>query len=292
MNRSIQNTISAFLIAMLLTGCATKPTPNEEFEVTETDQIDQFEGVKGTAITEVEYGNKTYLKIRAAGIVCDDTLIADYLRALRENLMPYVERETMPYMITPISDDRIYAASTPGGFIYISLGMLAFIESESELAAILAHEMAQTQYKPQRFRLTKLLFGFFRSCVKVASFIFLPGYGINYGLKAIDKFVLKDISAEKAVLRADVMAVDYLNKAGYRMSGYADMIERFKDYDARYFKQLEIYLRNRPITDKRVAALKELLAPYTIEQERKDREVRSYQKVRAYVGRLINELQP
>jgi len=135
------------------------------------------------------------------------------------------------------------------------------------------------------------MFGLFRSCVKVVSYIFLPGFGINYGLKAIDKFVLKDISAEASVMRADEMAIRYMDKAGYRVSGYADMIISFKNYDARLYEKLKIYLGNRPVTDKRIKEVKELLEPYDKDEERKDREIQSYKKVKAYMNTLIARIQ-
>jgi predicted Zn-dependent protease len=272
-------------------GCSSAPkTADDEFQVVDEEASNQFKGVDGTAVTEVRYGNKIYLEIRAANVVCDDDRIQDYLRALREKLVPYVERETLPYLITVVNDERIYAVSTPGGYIYISLGMLNFVDSESALAAVLAHEMAQTQYKPQRFRLTKVLFGFFRSLVRVASFVFFPGYGVSAGLKAVDRYVLKDISVEKAVIRADALAIEYLDKAGYRMSGYADMLDSFLHYNANLYNRLKVQLGNRPLTDKRIAAVKELLKPYDLEEERKAREIQSYNKVNAYVDGLIASL--
>jgi predicted Zn-dependent protease len=168
--------------------------------------------------------------------------------------------------------------------------MLAFVDSESELASVIAHEMAQTQYKPQKFRLSKAIFGLFRSLVKIASYIFLPGYGVNAGLKAIDRYVLKDISPEKAVMRADAMAIEYLDKAEYRVSGYADMLDSFLHYNAVYFNSLRMQLTNRPVTDKRITAVKELLEPYALDPERKTREIKSYHKVKVYVEGLIAAL--
>lgn len=290
MNKMIRF-LSYFLLLTILAGCSSaSKTADDEFQVADEEATDQFKGVAGTAIDEVRYGNKIYLKIRAANVVCDDDLIHDYVRALREKVLPFVERETLPYLIVPVSDERIYAVSTPGGYIYISLGMLAFVDSESELAGVIAHEMAQTQYKPQKFRLSKAIFGLFRSLVKIASYIFLPGYGINAGLKAVDRYVLKDISPEKAVMRADAMAIEYLDKAGYRVSGYADMLDSFLHYNAVHFNSLRMQLNNRPVTDKRIAAVKELLEPYALEPERKTSEIKSYHKVKAYVHGLIAAL--
>ena len=47
--------------------------------------------------------------------------------------------------------EKIYATSAPGGFVYVTTGMLTYLENEAELAGILAHEIGEQQFKDPRF---------------------------------------------------------------------------------------------------------------------------------------------
>jgi len=55
------------------------------------------------------------------------------------------------YRFTILYDEKIYATSAPGGYIYLTTGMLNFLQNEAELASVLAHEIGRLQYKDPRF---------------------------------------------------------------------------------------------------------------------------------------------
>lgn len=57
--------------------------------------------------------------------------------------MPYAYR---PYTFTVLdADDELNAFAAPGGFVFITSGMLKFLQNEDELAAVLAHEIAHVE---------------------------------------------------------------------------------------------------------------------------------------------------
>lgn len=57
-------------------------------------------------------------------------------------IIPVSDRPHLPYTFTLLDTDEINAFAVPGGFIYITRGMLTFIENDDELAAVIGHEIA------------------------------------------------------------------------------------------------------------------------------------------------------
>ncbi|PTM04333.1 MAG: hypothetical protein DA405_07660 [Bacteroidetes bacterium] len=56
-------------------------------------------------------------------------------------ISPYVQRQGIRYSITIVDDESVNAFATNGGFIYLTTGLLGFIQSVDELAFIIAHEI-------------------------------------------------------------------------------------------------------------------------------------------------------
>ncbi len=65
-----------------------------------------------------------------------------YVTAVGEGLVPYVRRQGIRYTFHALPGGQPDADALPGGQVFISEGMLRFLRSEAELAAVLAHEMA------------------------------------------------------------------------------------------------------------------------------------------------------
>lgn len=259
--------------------------PNDAFETTQQAKLTKLP--KNIELNEVKYGNKVYLKISATGVISKDELLNKYVNAVRDRLLPFVERESFPFMISILDDSRIYATSTPGGFIYITVGMMQYLKTESELAAVIAHEMGQTQYKPQEFRFTKRLFGFSRSVVGVASFVVPFGFGVPQGLKVVDKTLLKDASVAKMCALADEKAMQYLDGSGYDPFSLRDVLSAFLTYDAEAFELLNIYLVLRPVTKARVEKVNEWLNGRERNEQQFEHEIKSYERVKKYLKGYI-----
>ena len=57
-------------------------------------------------------------------------------------IVPHADRPHMPYTFTILDTEEINAFAVPGGFIYVTRGMLDFAESDDELASVIGHEIA------------------------------------------------------------------------------------------------------------------------------------------------------
>ncbi len=71
--------------------------------------------------------------------VADPALCARLNMALNR-MVPYLSRP-LPYEVRVVREDMVNAFSLPGGIVYFTTGMLNFLRSDAEIAAILAHEL-------------------------------------------------------------------------------------------------------------------------------------------------------
>lgn len=79
--------------------------------------------------------------LRAYGVYRSKRLQA-YVNEIGQKLAKVSDRPDIEYTFTVIDDDTVNAFAMPGGYLYISRGMLAHLNSEAELAAVLGHEIA------------------------------------------------------------------------------------------------------------------------------------------------------
>lgn len=90
---------------------------------------------------EFRTGEAVIRNIRRAGGVLDDALIHGYLNDLGYSLVAASETQ-QPFNFFLIKDNSINAFALPGGFIGINAGLILATKSESELAGVMAHEIA------------------------------------------------------------------------------------------------------------------------------------------------------
>lgn len=88
-------------------------------------------------------GASVLRQIRAANLLLDDPLLRQYINGLGYRLVANSEvDDSVEFTFFVMRDDDINAFAMPGGFVAINAGLLAATQSESELAGVLAHEIA------------------------------------------------------------------------------------------------------------------------------------------------------
>lgn len=90
---------------------------------------------------EVAMGREYDPQILAQMGVYGDSAIQRYVRSIGEPMALQSERPNLPWTIRVVDDPLVNAFAVPGGFVYITRGIMAHINSEAELAGILGHEI-------------------------------------------------------------------------------------------------------------------------------------------------------
>ncbi len=121
--------MALMLVFLILNTCATNPvTGKKELSLLSVDQevqlgLDADKGIVG------EYG------------MYDDPKIAEYVEKLGQSMAKISHRPTLEFHFRVLDSPVINAFALPGGFVYITRGILAYMNSEAELAGVMGHEI-------------------------------------------------------------------------------------------------------------------------------------------------------
>jgi predicted Zn-dependent protease len=140
--------VIALSILALATGCATNPvTGKKELSLISEEQ-------------EIAMGRDADKQISSSMGLYNDPGLQEYVQELGLKLGKSSERPDLPWSFKVIDDPAVNAFALPGGFIYVTRGILAHLNSEAELMAVLGHEVGHVTAKHGVNRMSKSqLFG-------------------------------------------------------------------------------------------------------------------------------------
>ncbi len=131
---------------LLLTavGCATNPaTGKRQLSLVSESQ-------------EIQIGKDSDPAITAQmGGLYSDSSLQRYVREVGMKLAALSERPSLPWSYKLLDDDIINAFAIPGGFVYITRGILGYMNSEAELAAVLGHETGHVTARHSAQQITR-----------------------------------------------------------------------------------------------------------------------------------------
>ncbi len=121
--------LGAVLLTLLLAGCAQNPVSGNPNFVTMSES------------KEVEIGREEDVKVRQQYGVYDNKALQRYVDDVGQRLARVSHRPNLQYHFTVVDSPEINAFALPGGYVYITRGILAYLNSEAELAGVLGHEI-------------------------------------------------------------------------------------------------------------------------------------------------------
>lgn len=90
---------------------------------------------------EVELGRQFSQEIEAELKMYDDPIVNAYVDSLGQLLVSHSDRTDIEYHIKVVDTDEVNAFAIPGGWLYVNRGLISVAESESELTAVMGHEI-------------------------------------------------------------------------------------------------------------------------------------------------------
>jgi predicted Zn-dependent protease len=91
---------------------------------------------------ERQIGEQMMRSLHASNAVADDPLLNEYLSQLGYRLVAHSEGAEQDFTFFIVRSEQINAFAAPGGYVGLNTGLIATAESESEVAAVLAHEVS------------------------------------------------------------------------------------------------------------------------------------------------------
>ncbi|MFN7087835.1 MAG: M48 family metalloprotease, partial [Burkholderiales bacterium] len=121
--------IATLLLALMLANCATNPVTGSPDFVTISES------------QEIQIGRAEDPKVRQEYGVYDNPALQRYVNEIGQKLAKHSHRPGLDYHFLVMDSPEVNAFALPGGYIYITRGILAYLNSEAELAAVLGHEL-------------------------------------------------------------------------------------------------------------------------------------------------------
>ena len=131
------------IAASAVTACATNPATGKK----EVSLMSEAQ--------EVELGQQLDGEVRRQMGVYDDPALQKYVESVGLKLARNSERPNLPWHFTVVDAPAVNAFALPGGYIYITRGILPFLNDESQLAGVLGHEIGHVTARHSAQQYTK-----------------------------------------------------------------------------------------------------------------------------------------
>lgn len=239
-------------------------------------------GDKLTLRDENKMGREFDTIIRSKMPMVGDTYVTDYVEEVVARVV--TGKRPMPYRVKSavIANPLINAFAIPGGFIYIFTGLIQDVETESQLAGVIAHELAHVSQRHVVNRLEKQKKISLLSTAGILAGVLLglatgggsgaaAGQALMIGSSGVATAAMLHYSQEDE-READQVGMNSMVKAGYNPEGMPQTFEimlKNKWYDSS--SSVPSYLSTHPGTEERISYLNDRIARMPREfLERKD----------------------
>jgi predicted Zn-dependent protease len=199
----------------LLAGCATNPATGG------TDIVLMSES------REIKMGREAHEKLMEQGAAYPDKELQDYVSRIGQNLAKTSDRPDIDYTFTVINDENINAFALPGGFIYINRGLMAYLDSEPELAAVLSHEIGHVT---ARHSVRQQTANSANSLLAQLAYVTTGSGDLAQASNMYGTSLVRGYGREHE-LEADGEGAEYLHNAGYDPNTLLDVIGVLKDQE-------------------------------------------------------------
>ncbi|MFA5371840.1 MAG: M48 family metalloprotease [Sideroxydans sp.] len=115
--------------ALALAGCAQNPVSGKQ------------DFVMMSEAQEISMGRSADAEVRKQYSVYQNPALQSYVNGVGQALAQHSHRSNLNYHFTVVDSPEINAFALPGGYVYITRGIMAYLNSEAELAAVLGHEI-------------------------------------------------------------------------------------------------------------------------------------------------------
>jgi hypothetical protein len=247
---------------------------------------DKFFGwLGGSKDKEMAIGRQLAAEVEAQSKMVTDPVITEYVNRVGQNIVLHSDAK-MPFTIKVIDSDEVNAFALPGGYFFVHRGLIMAAENESELAGVMAHEIAHVAARHAMENQGK---GAFINYAALAGMIFggpivstvlQNGGGILAGLAQL-KF------SRGAEEEADKLGVQYMYAAGYDPTGMATMFEKLLAQNKKKPGTVARLFSTHPQLDNRREASQALAARFP-EKEEYMISTSDFQRVKAHLLQQTN----
>jgi predicted Zn-dependent protease len=212
--RIINVILCLLFILIFFSNCAVNPVTgkNELMLVSEAQELSL--GTKYDKEIVKEYG------------LYNDKKLNNYILSVGKKLLKYVHRPNLKYHFRVVDRAEVNAFAIPGGYVYVTRGLLAYLNNEAQLAGVLGHELGHINARHSAKQMTKSIFAQLGLTVGAVAFPQIENFSniISEGVKLLFLKFSRDDEKE-----ADYLGAYYSSNAGYdsyEMANFFKTLER------------------------------------------------------------------
>lgn len=218
---------------------------------------------------EAEIGAEAHGQVLSEfGGVYYDPALAGYVQRVGQTMAEQSMIRNFDYRFTILDSPGINAFALPGGYIYITRGLLALLSSEAELAGVLGHELAHVTARHGAQRLSRMK-ARERFCTVFLCDLELP---VLSDMAAVGLDLAFGGFTQDQELEADELGIRYMDSAAYdtrAMTAFLNKLKAQTDLEAEATgltdeqRKARGYLSAHPLTGDRIAQSRKLTAGQT-----------------------------
>ncbi len=191
--------------------------------------------------------------------IIDDPLISGYVEKVGQHIVSVFPNHLFHYRFYVIKEPVYNAFAAPAGHVFINSGLFEAMDSEEELAGILAHEIAHVECRHISQKIERSTKINMITMAGIAAGIFLGAGGSDTAASAM---TIGSMAAGQSMelaysredeLQADQLGLKYLYKAGYSAAGLLEMLKKIRKTEWFGTDVIPTYLRTHPASEDRIA---------------------------------------
>ncbi len=256
--------LSSFALAAITAFAMLAPRAvYAEDKEKDPDQIGNRDVGKGVNFwsleKEIALGKQLAQEVERQAKLVNDPVISEYVNRVGQNLVRNSDAK-VPFTIKVIDSDEVNAFALPGGFFFVYTGLITKADSESELAGVMAHEIAHVAARHGTRQATK---GEIANLATIP-LIFMGGWG-GYGIRQAASVLIpmgflkfsRGMESE-----ADLLGLEYMYKTGYDPAAFVDFFEKIETLEKRKPGTISKVFSTHPPTDDRIKATQHNIQEY------------------------------
>jgi predicted Zn-dependent protease len=238
---------------------------------------------------EIALGRSLATEIEKQVKLVSDPEVTEYVSRVGQNIVRNSDAK-VPFTIKVIDSEEINAFALPGGFLYVNSGLITTADEESELAGVLAHEIAHVAARHGTEQQAKAMVADF---ARIPLVIFSGGlaqlvYNV-YGLVVPLQFLQFSRGAEA---EADYLGVQYMYKTGYDPASFISYFEKVKAQEKKKPGKLSKIFSTHPPTDDRIEKSQKNIATVLPDRDEYVLSTSEFDKIKSKLIALDNARKP